>query len=108
MIWELRLFKDTPDYSTEYQLSGAVYRFRFYWNGREDRWYFDLSDTDDNPIRMGVKIVANWDSLKVCVHENRPPGVLSFVDLSDPGADAPGFVDLGRRVRLSYDDGVAV
>jgi hypothetical protein len=106
MIWEPRLYPDVPHYSTEIELSGVVYRFEFYWNGREDRWYFDLRALDSTPIAVGVKIVSNWDSLRTLVHELRPPGIISFVDLKDPNADAPSFVELGRRVRMSYDDGI--
>lgn len=103
MILEYRLYPEVPRYETNPTLSGTTLRFRFDWSGREDRWYLSIFDADGEPIRTGIKCMTNRDVLEGVKHANRPPGRLAFGDANN--SEPAGFAELGRRVRLFYDDG---
>jgi hypothetical protein len=82
-------------------LEGVDYQFNFYFNDRESFWYFDLLDTEDNPIKTGIKFVSNWPFLRLLRVAPRPPGALFSVDTRTP-AQEPGFNDLGVNVLMGY------
>jgi hypothetical protein len=42
------------------ELEDVVYGLSFFWNNRDERWYFDLSDEDGNLLRAGLKAVTGW------------------------------------------------
>lgn len=80
-------------------LDGAVYRIRYRWNERAGAWHMDLFDLDDDPIRLGMRLVLHELLLRDLVHPQRPPG--DFVVSAHHGGD-PGLNDLGERVTLFY------
>jgi len=45
-------------------LNGVTYLWRVYWNQYVNRWNIDVKDLDDNPIAMGLAIVANRNLLR--------------------------------------------
>lgn len=98
---EIPVSVDVPLYQIRTTLDGSEYLFRFDWNGREGRWYFSLADINESWIVTGVKIVCNWPLLRRVTDKRRPPGELMATDFTSTG-EPPGFVDLGRRVKLLY------
>jgi hypothetical protein len=44
-------------------LGGTTYNITFRFNTREARWYFDLYQEDNTPIKLGVKVMENQSLL---------------------------------------------
>lgn len=100
---ELPTFVDTPLFTQRVTLNGIGYVLRFDYSGREDRWYLSLLKADGvTYLRRGIKIVANWNTFRLCRLDGRPAGALFFSDVRDVNAEAPSFRDLGRRVVMYY------
>lgn len=84
-------------------LDGQPYVFEFTYSRRSERWYLDLyfqTDTDPEPVQLGIPVTNEYPMLLGNVSDNRPLGDLVPIDLAG-GADA-GLADLGTRVRLFY------
>lgn len=92
---------DVPLYSFTTQLEGVTYGFTFRWNGRDSAWYFDLSDSDGNPLLSGRKVVLGAFLLARFRTPGLPPGEMQAVDTSGANVDA-GLDELGARVQLLY------
>lgn len=82
-------------------LDGVNYKFQFQYNEREDFWYFNILDIEDNLIRTGLKVVSNWSLLRLMRGEIRPPGDLISVDTRDTPLD-PHLENLGIESLFSY------
>lgn len=82
-------------------LDGLDFVLYFSYNDRDRVWYMSVHDSQDEPIQgaIGRKLVVNWEPLRLCVDERKPPGV--FQVLSSSHAD-PGLLDLGDGVSLFY------
>lgn len=113
-----------PEYTQRTVLEGREYVLRFIYNEREGAWYLDISDSDENPLMLGMKLVADWNLLRRATDARLPTGELYAVDLagSDQSEDVagrrailqiardPGRNDLGDdgRVELVYVDAAEV
>ncbi len=100
------LFDGTALYTLRVDMSDVEYILTFKWNDRDGAWYFDLSDTSNDMIRAGIKVVLGWPLLSTISDRRRPPGDIIAVDTEDSGVEAD-INDLGMRVLLVYDDGEA-
>lgn len=98
----LPLFVDTPLYTERVTLNGREFLLRFDFTAKEDRWYLSIFDAAGVAVRRGIKIIPQWDMLRLCADERQPRGVVFFADLRGSGSAAPAFADLGRRVALFY------
>lgn len=96
------LFADAPLYTERVTLNGAEFLLRFDYTAKEDRWYLSIFDVAGVAVRRGIKILPQWDMLRLCADERQPRGILFFADLRGSGRAAPAFADLGRRVALFY------
>lgn len=92
---------ELASYRMTVTLDGSDYVLDFEWSQREACWYVSLLDQNEAPIAMGIKIVVEWDLLRLCVNDARPLGKLVAHDTSGQGLDA-GFDELGTRVELLY------
>ena len=102
MSTEIPIQEAGTSFTQTVDLDGSDFVFVFRWNDREQRWYLGITDTDDTPIFMGRKLVADWLTLKPLVDQTlRPRGELLVVDTTGGGLD-PRIGDLGNRVRLLY------
>ena len=54
---------DNPSYSYRISLEEISYKFKFYFNTRDNRWMFDLSYADGEPIVLGEALVPNYPIL---------------------------------------------
>lgn len=82
------------------------YRFAFHWNARagEDGgagWFMDVLESDDTPIRMGIRVVLGARLGRRVADSRFPPGELIARDLSGAGKEAT-LDDLGIRVVIDY------
>lgn len=90
-------------------LSGIQYVIDQAWNPRDQAldangvptsdgaWYFDVSDEQGNPIRVGIKIVLGAILAQKTVDPRWPFGVFIAQDTSGQGKEA-GLDDIGTRV----------
>jgi len=82
-------------------LDGVNYKLTFNYNSRDDYWYFSISDTEDNPIKSGYRLVSSWAQLHTLRNTPRPPGEIITIDTRSTPLD-PGFEDLGTNVLIGY------
>lgn len=98
---ELPLDSAAPFYEMGTVIDGVSYWFNMKWNGREECWYFDLWDTEKDPIISGIKIVLGALLGRNCTDPRFPNGAFFASDLSGAGRDAT-IDDLGVRVKLYF------
>lgn len=84
-------------------LDGVNYQFFFKCNAREDFWYLDILDTEDNPIQSGKKVVSNLPLLRLLKSTLRPAGEPIPLDTRDRPFD-PNLENLGTDVIFGYID----
>jgi len=99
---EISIPQNLPLFSQRITLDGIEYLFQFAWNDREQRWYVSISDINDNPLAMGLKIVANVPLLRRFTNPSLPQGDLIACDLSNQFGEPPLYTELGVRVRMFY------
>ena len=95
----LPLIPSVEEFAFTTTLDDVAYGFRFYWNGRDDAWYFDAFDADAQPIMYGVKVVLGANLGRTHHHPLVKTGALMAIDLSGELRDAT-FDDLGVRVMV--------
>ena len=97
---------NVPWYRQRTTLEGRDYVLSFRWNERSGRWYMDVSDQDEVPLAVGVKLVPSYPLLGVYIDDRLPPGQLLLVDMEDTDAKTsnrdPGLCHLGERFKLIY------
>lgn len=95
--------KDFPFYELQTTLDGVAYRLRFKFNSRDEAWYLDILDTDDNVLRSSLRIVSDFPLLRTWQSENRPSGELLAFDTTNE-TDVAGLEQLviGGDVVLVY------
>jgi hypothetical protein len=85
-------------------LDGRTFTIELMWNMTEERWHLSIYDAEEEPIVLGVCVVANWPLLRYSQFDPRmPPGEMLAQDLTGDGSP-PGVDDfgLGKRVELTY------
>ena len=102
-ITRLPLTPKLPFYEFDVELDDTVFRLEFRFNGRDDAWYMKISDTEDNILRSGIKIVNRRSLLKGWVTNEAPLGAITSittVNLDRP----PNLEELDRDTLLHYVD----
>ncbi len=101
-ILEIPISPDAPLFSFRVTLDGEEYLFKLDWNDRENRWYLSLFTIAEEPLALGIKVVANCSLLRRFTGSNMPPGALFAVDMSPLAGESPTYSELGDRVKLLY------
>jgi len=92
-------------YIFELPLNGTVFRFKFKYNSREETWYFNVLDLNNNILRAGLKVVNEWVLLRLwAARTGRPLGDIVTVNLGAVSAP-PTLTQLGAEVVLTYSEG---
>lgn len=92
----------TPSFRQRTTLDGREYILVFRWSQREERWYLDVLDAQENLLAGAIKIVANWPLLESRrFAAGMPPGEIVALDRRSVAAD-PGLDELGALVPLLY------
>lgn len=105
MILELPLRADIPAYTQRMDLEGVTYIFQFRYNGRMDRWFMSILNSDNEPILMGAIIVGEYP-LTLRFYGGRlaiPPGLFITYDEKGLGR-TPGRGDLGTDIQVIYSE----
>lgn len=90
-----------PYYRFRTSIENVAYIFDVRWNVRDAAWYFDLLETDETPIALGVKIVLGMSLARRIKHPLFRNGTLVAIDTSGKLRE-PGLDDLGTRVQIRY------
>jgi hypothetical protein len=85
-------FFDAPSFQEEITLENVVFSFTFSWNSYGSFWTLSIFDRDLNPIVLGVRLVLNYELLKMHPRVTMPKGELYVVDIKE------GLTD------ISYED----
>lgn len=94
-----RLPTDKHNFDMSLQLDGVDYVMRFLWNGREERWYFELLDSSGESLTGQRKFVADYGVYDKLAMAGLPGGrVICF---SSTHTD-PGLFDLTTNALLLY------
>lgn len=105
MIQDLPCVNDgTSEYTFQVDLDEVTFGFHFQWNARDNNWFFDILDVNNNPILTSRRVVVSWFLLANFKSlGNLPAGDLYAYDTSGQQLP-PGILDLGpnARVRFQY------
>lgn len=89
-----------PFYTQRTKLDGRDYNLRFSWNERLERWALDILTANDDPIAVGIKLIARWPLTRFLHWDERmPPGDLVVNDVTSGDGAPPGLFDLGEGLR---------
>jgi hypothetical protein len=95
------VFDGTKWYVFSVSLEGLSFRLEFNWNDREGQWYFNLLDTNNNPLVTGRKVVLDMPMIGRFPYTNLPNGDFMAIDTSGQQIP-PSLNDLGDRVLFVY------
>jgi len=104
-ILEIPTRTDIQVYRFTIELDEVVYRLSMWYNDRSDHWFFSVLDIDGNPLREGIKMVANWPLTQTWIQQSRPDGEL--VCANPQTDDDPDDDTLGVSAVFVYDEGGA-
>lgn len=83
-------------------LDGRPFVFRFWWNQRAMRWFYDLSLPNGTPIQTCKGLCTGADPLRqVRARPEAPQGVLAVVDTTGAHTE-PSLTSIGGRHRVVY------
>ena len=80
---------------------GTNYILQIRENEREGVAYISILDTENNPIRSGIKVVSNWPLIRLMRNTPRPPGEIITIDTRSVPED-PTWEEFGIDVLLGY------
>lgn len=81
-------------------LNAAPYLWRVYWNKYVNRWNIDIKDLDNNPVAMGLSVVANRNMLRYSPSLTSQMGQIWAFDFL--GQDCQVREELGVNTVLVY------
>lgn len=93
----------SSNYEFRIDLEGSTYNLSLKYNKRENRWYLNIKDEQDNPIVMGIKMVLNTSLVERFQDDRLPPGTLFLLNQTDINVD-PGLEDFGTEIILLYEE----
>lgn len=99
-IGKLRLTSEYPAFiQIVDDIDGAPYRFRFYWDDRNESWFYSFG-TEEEWIVQGKRLVCG--RLMASVQHENMPDVRLFCYAITPDRSPPGRWDLGRRCFVAF------
>jgi len=104
MAFILPIEPSVPNQLFSVPLDGVTFVMHFFWNERDESWYWELFDSEQAPIWSGSRIAVGESLLEQCVSDRRPAGALVVIDTSRADSD-PGLDDFGddpSRVQIHY------
>lgn len=93
--------RSLPAYNFEITLEGVIYRLYFRWNSRFEFWVMDFQDRQGESILAGLKLVLDYELIRMFASDRLPKGALIAVD-SSRRLTRIGENDLGDPVKLLY------
>ncbi len=104
---KIPLLAETSDQLVYVELDGNPYILRVLWNERFGYFSLSISEADQTPILVNIKMVKNFPLTQRFQDLRLPFGSLFFVQ--DKGASVrPGYSDLATNFNLYYIEPDAV
>ena len=96
-------FTTYPSVTKEVAFDGDIYKLSFTWNDRMEAWVLSFLTLQDVAILTGIKLVLNYELIRMYRHLNIPQGNLFVFDLSD-NENKIGYEDFSneRQLLLTY------
>ncbi len=102
-VFTLPTRQDLSNYEVEVDLDQVTYRLRFKFNSRDEAWYMSVLDANGVILRAGIKLVSDWEILRLWRDTNvRPAGEIITLNLGED-LTKPGLEQLGTDTLLLYD-----
>lgn len=100
-------FFDFASFQEEVTLEGTVFSFIFSWNAHGAFWTLSIYDRDLNPIVLGIRLVLNYELLKIHPRAAMPKGELYVIDVKEGSMDI-SYEDLtsNGRCQVVYVESV--
>jgi hypothetical protein len=102
---DLPLIPSEPNQGFSATLEETQYVFECRWHSRDASWYLSIFTEQEDPIRVGMRVVLGAALGRRSPDDRMPPGAIVAVDTSAPegtdGLDAT-LDDLGTRVQVRY------
>ena len=91
-------------YTVSFPANSVTFYLTFYWSTREAAWYLDISDSGNNPLINGVKIVPDYLLLAQYPNiRNLLGGDFCCIDQSNsPSTSNLNFTTFGVRYFFEY------
>jgi len=99
--YKIPLMKDTTDQTVYVELGMRPYIIRVLWNERFGYFSLSISESDNTPIIVNVKMVKNYPLTSRHKDLRMPKGDFYFVQESS-NIDRPGYNDLENGFGLYY------
>lgn len=94
-------FKEPGAWQAQIQLSGIIFILKFQWNALNEYWVMDIYNRNDEPVLLGVKVVANWNLTDQFVAIGMPPGDIVCLNVLGDWGKIRRF-DMGDVAELFY------
>ncbi len=91
----------TPHYRFQCEIEGSTFSFEFIWNDRDDSWYCQIGDAQENLLAGSVRCVLGKSLFGRYRNTALPPGQFICIDTTGKDLDA-GLTELGSRVQIWY------
>lgn len=97
-------FTEYPALTKEIVIDETSYRFSFVWNTRMEAWTLSIYSIDNIAILTGIKIVLNYELIRMFRYLLIPQGYLLAIDITNnENKIAYGdFTSSGRELKLYY------
>jgi hypothetical protein len=82
-------------------IGDSQFLFDIRWNNRDESWYMDMRDQDEDLIVAGMRIVLGSPLGARTADSRFPPGVFLAIDTTNSGQEAT-YDDLGERVIVMF------
>jgi hypothetical protein len=80
---------DDPHYRRRELIQGTEYVIELNYRTRQQGWFMSIFDTDETPIRQGMRLTPGWNPLLRAKSELLPDGEFYVSSTKDPmGRDA--------------------
>jgi len=94
-------FKEPAAWYEQITLTNSLFNFYFRWNALNGYWVMNISDQNNVPILLGVKIVTNFDLTKQFVVSGMPAGDIICQNVLNEWSDILRF-QMGQTNELFY------
>jgi hypothetical protein len=97
-------FTEYPSVSKEIVIDDISYIFSFVWNTRMEAWTLSIYTIENEPILVGIKLVLNYELIRMYRHLDIPQGEMYVIDITDNETKIAydDFTSSGRNLILAY------
>lgn len=79
-IFNIPVDANSASFKQRIELDAKEFVIQIGWNTRQSRWYISLMDANENPLVMGITLVANYPLFNRFKGTQYPQGVMMLFD----------------------------